>query len=176
MRYEQRYLECLEWRRPELERLLRRIGFSVQVARDATEEAIREAVKLIGYHAVETLRDRWAWLRKVAICKARSICGSRWYSILQLDTQIVTVQSSREDDETEADCYAAVRAAFDHLAPDRRELFAYVYLDGHTYSEAVERFNLCLGVISRRLAEAREQLRSELIQLPEFRARADASI
>lgn len=173
--YARRYLDCLEWRRPQLIDLLQRKQFCLHDAEDAVQLAIIEAWKLIEAEAVETLQNRWPWLIRVALYKAHSIRRrqKRWQP---LDSDRLAIPALADsDDEGEFPVHLAfVRSAFDRLPGRLREIFAYVYIEGNTYEEAADRFKLCLGVVSRLLGRARSQLRAELCALPEFRALADA--
>jgi len=56
--YAQKYLDCLKWREPQLEALLRRAGFSAQIAVDAVQNALFEAYKVISVRMVERLGER----------------------------------------------------------------------------------------------------------------------
>jgi hypothetical protein len=82
--YEQEYLDFLEGRRGELEEWLHRSGFSWEDDMVAAQDAIIQAAKLIAARAVETLEDRWKWLRAVAVCKGHSN-RLRWRKSLPLD-------------------------------------------------------------------------------------------
>jgi RNA polymerase sigma factor (sigma-70 family) len=172
--YAQKYLDCLERRRPQLEELLHRIGFSWEVATEAAQDALIEAAKLIQAGTVETIRDRWRWLRTVGIRKARTICRGRWHGWRPLDPNIPAPDPFVADEEDHR--YASIRSAFDRLPPHLRELAVFCYIQEHSYREAAEQFNIKLGVVSRRLRRVRDLMRSELCKLPEFSARAGASI
>jgi RNA polymerase sigma factor (sigma-70 family) len=171
--YEQKYLDCLEGRRPALEALLRRVGFFWEDARDAAQEAIIEAAKLIKDQAVESLRNRWQWLREVAINKARTICRNHWQGWVALDPDKLAIYPPTTDEEN--DHYAAVNWVFDRLPPNQRELVEYCYIQGHSYREAAEQFNVSLGSVTNRLRAALVFMRSELSSKPEFSRSARAS-
>ncbi|HTU18831.1 MAG TPA: RNA polymerase sigma factor [Gemmataceae bacterium] len=113
---------------------------------------------------------RWSWLIRVALNKGRDIHRNRWHRWVPVDPDTLAVDSLVTDEEDNR--YTAVHSAIDHLRPDLKELVVYCYLKGHTYSEAVEWFGISLGVVSRRLRQARDLLRSELSALPEFSARS----
>lgn len=177
--YAQKYLDCLEWRWPQLVALLHRTGFHWQDAEDAAQLATIVAVRVIAAQAVERLGDRWHWLIGVALNKARDIRRSRRYRWVSLDPDALDALTvdpvAPNDDDDFPPRLGLVRSAIDRLPPNLRELFDFVYLEGHSYREAKERFNIGLGTVSRRLHETREMLRSELSGLPELGARAAAT-
>jgi RNA polymerase sigma factor (sigma-70 family) len=159
--------------------LVHRCGFSWEDAEDAAQQAIIQAVKVNAVYAGESPRDHWNWLIGVALNKARDIRRSRRQCGVSLtpealDTVAVDPVASNEDGDLPPHL-ALVCSALDRLPAHLRELMAYVYLEGHTYAEAAQRFRTGKGVVSRRLREARELLRSELTALPPFCARAPAT-
>jgi RNA polymerase sigma factor (sigma-70 family) len=168
----QKYVACLEMRRPQLVALLHRIGFSWQDAEDAAQQAMIEAVKLIEAEAVESLQDRWAWLIAVAHNKARAVRRQQKHWLpLDPDALAVDPFAAGEDEEELPVHLALARSAFDRLPRRLKEIFTYVYLEGNSYREAAHQFRVGPGVVSRQLRQARDLLRSELTVLPQFRAR-----
>lgn len=160
--YEQEYLNCLDRRRPQLEALLRGMGFRPQLAKDAVDEAIAEALKLVAAREVERLDDRWAWLRTVGVNKARSICHSRWHGRKSLDDRTFVIIPGNDAEECKSKLCQTVRSVVDRLPPELRDLVSYVYLEGHTYAEAMERFGWSRSAIHGRLYRVRKILRSKL--------------
>src|SRR5262249_33230604 len=142
---------------------------------DAGQQAIVEAWKLIKADAVDSLDSRWAWLILVARNKARTIRRQhrRWRAIAS-DAAVAMPLVARED-ENEPVHFALVRSAFDRLPHRLQEVFTFVCLEGNSYRAAAAQFGVSPGIISRRLGKAREQLRTELCSLPEFRARAETT-
>ncbi|HEY7389025.1 MAG TPA: sigma factor-like helix-turn-helix DNA-binding protein [Bryobacteraceae bacterium] len=170
----QEYLECLRWREPQLEALLRQAGFSAQVAVDAVQNALFVAYQVIAARKVEQLGERrWPWLIRVALNKGRDIHRTRWHGWIPLVEHACAIHPFAEKERPAH--LAAVDAAFDRLPPDLKELVAFCYMEDHSYSEAVERFKISLGVVSRRLQNASDIMRSELCSFLECSARAAAS-
>ena len=162
--YEREYLDCLERRRSHLVAFLYRLGFSWEDSCDAAQEAIIEGAKLVQSRTVESLRDRWAWLRGVAVKKARQNCRNHWTGWVPLDPDKLFIDPFA--DKAEDGRLAKLYAAIDHLPVDLRELVTFCYLQGGSYREAMARFNLGINVVTARLRTARELLRSELDTLP----------
>jgi RNA polymerase sigma-70 factor (ECF subfamily) len=172
--YARKYIDCLMRREPQLVAVLRRVGFPQQVAVDAAQEAMFVAYGVIVAETVERLADRWRWLIGVAVNKGRDISRGRWHRCSKLNPDALAVDPFGEQDESPA-VLGPVGLAFDSLPPNLRELVDYVYLGGHTYAEAAEKFRLGLGVVSARLRRAKRRLRSALSASPEFGARAAAT-
>jgi DNA-directed RNA polymerase specialized sigma24 family protein len=163
--YAQEYLDCLEWREPQLEALLRRAGFSKQLATDAVQDATLVAYRVITARKVESLgKGRWPWLIRVAFNKAIDLLDSRWSKLKLIDPHDFAARlfAENEADEDQGDRHACVRKAFAKLRTDLQQVAWYVIVEGHTYSEAQEHFHITRGSVACKLRTVRNFMRTEL--------------
>jgi RNA polymerase sigma-70 factor (ECF subfamily) len=146
--------------RPKLVAMLEwKIGLPHEEAEDAAQAAMLAGLRRLRSGRGGEVLDWGAWLRRVAVNAARKAARRR----LPCDPVAVGSAAAREADEVAgADELDALRAAVGGLPDDLRQLLTYCTLERHTYREAVERFGICAGVVSRRLQRARETLKARM--------------
>jgi RNA polymerase sigma factor (sigma-70 family) len=163
--YAREYLDCLERRERQLEALLRRAGFSEQLATDAVQAAILVAYRIIMARKVESLgKGRWPFLIRIAFNKAYDLLKNRWSKLKLIDPHDLAIQLFAEDeaDEDQGNRHARVHKAFAKLRTDLQQVAWYVIVEGHSYSEAGAFFQITRGSVACKLRTVRKLMRSEL--------------
>jgi RNA polymerase sigma-70 factor (ECF subfamily) len=135
--------------------------------RNPTEaEELAQDVFVHGMEKLPQLRDPRCfpgWLRmmttrmaiKAIKCKKEK-CAQRLDSLTveqELDTLAVDPFA-----DTDNDCFAAVREAFNGLPRDQQALVTYCIIDKHSNRQAAERFQVSLGVVVSKLRSARKMM------------------
>jgi DNA-directed RNA polymerase specialized sigma24 family protein len=144
---------CLTRRYPKLITLLLSLGFPPDVVQEAAQDAVLAALETLQDGTVRSLRQRWPWLKTVAIHRASAICRdrSRHFEPVQTLEEDVTTPSPIEEWVVRE----TVRSEVRRLPVKYREVVTYRYLEDHSHAETMVRFNLTDGALRRRLESAR---------------------
>lgn len=144
---------------PDLVAVLVASGFPHDEAEDAAQAAMVAGLRWLRSGRGDDVLDWGAWLRRVAVNAARKAARRR----LPCDPAAVGAAAASEADEVAgADELDAMRRAVLGLPDGLRLMVTYCSLEEHTYRETAARFGVCVGVVGRRLREARERLRARL--------------
>ena len=154
--------ECLAVHYPKLIAMLVRMGFAVEDAEDAAAEAVVTGLRYIRSGKALGLTYRTGWLRSVAINAAKKTARRRRQrrEIALLCIDIPAPVALPEEEKAEV--RRLLCEAVDGLPPAHRALVVFCYVEGSTYTQAARRFGLALGVVTRRLHDARDRLAAAL--------------
>ncbi len=156
---------CLVRRQPELVAMLIGMGFSPEDAADSAQEAVVCGLRILDAGHADDIMNRSAWLRSVAIRNARKILRRRRQRQLPaFAVPEINPFSEMEQREEETHRLICLRAAVAKLPDALRELLVFCAIEGQTYVAASRHFGLAVGVVSKRLNQARQLLRSTLRQ------------
>ncbi len=145
-------------------RLCREQGCSHHAAEDATQEAFVEAyLHLASLHTPESF---YPWLSSIARkkCFRQFARGHGWEELGELSE----ILSSDNDDPAKLYFYSERRRcvcrAIDLLPEGQREVMKRFYLDGQSIRTIADELDLPQGTVKRRLHDARERLRGDLME------------
>lgn len=155
-RYVHERLQCLQLRYPELLDVLFSHQFPADVVEEAAQNAVIQAIRKLKDGTILELKDRWAWLVRVAVNCALAQCRRQAYlrarfSPLEDDIGVPSPVERWIEVET-------IRSAVERLPIQYRKVVIYRYLEDHSHAETMEQFNLTDGALRRRLQSARRLL------------------
>lgn len=153
-----------------------RLSADREEAADLTQETFLRAFRsMSGFRGDSSLKT---WLIRIAINQSRN--RARWWrrrrreTTMSLDEQIgetgITLgdtiagsTSSPEDDTLQREREAALLSALSTLKPIYREAIVLADIEGLTYAECSAVLDINMGTLKSRIARAREELRSKLM-------------
>jgi len=157
--------DCLVGRREALRRMLLslKLGLTWDEINDILQETMYRGWRALHSGRAIQLKDRWAWLRRVAKNVAIDYCRSRSRRIC------LSIEDFEPEDPKKGIpilvLQKRIRDAVDTLPPPLKQIVELRYLEGETYASLRTLLGLSDGAITRLLEKAKAILQERLADL-----------
>jgi RNA polymerase sigma-70 factor, ECF subfamily len=150
---------CFEETRHDLFSMLVLMGTPLELAEDASQEAILRDWQWRKDKKLTEVQNHAAWLRSIAIKHARTMLRRQArYKALEA-AELIAQPDDALAREEEAN---ALRQAIANLPENQQVIFVACAVNGMTLQQAGKKFGLPPGTVNGRLIKARQLLREEL--------------